>query len=162
MVAATRSKAATSFTFVARHLVKIWEQFGEHEPLVVVDRQGGRTRYRKPLAQAFPEAEICVLDETPICSLYRLTSVEAGVRRAMIVRFAVSAEKDHLPVALASMLAKYTRELLMARLNAYFARLIPSLKPTAGYALDGKRFWKDLKPHLPGLAVPVENLRRIS
>jgi hypothetical protein len=160
MVAATRSKAATSFTFVSNHLLQIWQTFGEHQPLVVVDRQGGRTRYRRLLAMNFPDAEITVLEESPDCSSYRLQGHDR--HRAMTIQFQVQAEQYHLPVALASMLAKYTRELLMARLNAYFTDLIPTLKPTAGYALDGQRFWKDLQPQLAGLPIPVENLRRIS
>ena len=61
MVAATRSKASTSFTFVASHLACIWERYGEHHPIVAVDRQSGRMRYRELLAQCFPTASITVL-----------------------------------------------------------------------------------------------------
>lgn len=164
MVAQTRSKAATSFTFVARHLVHVWDRYGEHEPYVVVDRQGGRTAYREPLQLAFPEARIQVLGESPEVSSYRLEAEPAtsgGVRRSMRVQFLVEAESGHMPVALASMIAKYTRELLMVRFNAYFTGRIPELKPTAGYALDARRFWDELSPRLGELAIEGDRLCRV-
>ncbi len=80
----------------------------------------------------------------------------------MRVTFMVDAETSHMPVALASMVSKYTRELLMARLNHYFTRRVPGLKPTAGYAKDGKRYLADLTPHLPDLGVDAQQLRRTS
>ena len=60
MAAATRSKAATCFTFVAAHLRSIWDQFGKNKPMVVVDRQSGRVHYRELLTQTIPEAQIRV------------------------------------------------------------------------------------------------------
>ena len=162
MVAATRSKAATSFTFVASHLRHVWDQFGQHDPLAIVDRQGGRTQYRKPLMDAFPEASLTILDESPECSSYRLTCIENGQRKAMTIRFQVQAEQAHMPVALASMISKYTRELLMARFNAYFQSHLPDLAPTAGYATDAKRFWDDLQPHLPTLGIDGRHIRRMA
>ncbi len=156
MVAATRSKAAASFTFVARHLVRVWERFGEHAPLAVVDRQGGRTSYRELLALTFPDAALAVRDETPERSEYHLR--RGG--RSMTVCFLVEAEDRHMPVALASMVSKYTRELLMARFNAYFTRRVPGLRPTAGYATDGRRFWRELEPHAAALAIDGDVLLR--
>jgi hypothetical protein len=72
MLETTRSKAATSFTFVGAHLRRVWDAFGHHRPTVVVDRQGGRLRYRELLAMIFPEAQLRVVDETEACSEYRL------------------------------------------------------------------------------------------
>jgi len=158
MVAATHSKAATSFTFVAAHLQHIWQQFGRHHPTVIVDRQSGRTHYRELLAINFPAAQIRVLDESDNGSAYHLREGE----RQMTIRFEVDADANHMPVALASMVAKYVRELLMARFNAYFTARAPDLKPTAGYATDGRRFWNDLQPHLDKFAIDAADLRRIS
>lgn len=159
MVAATRSKASVSFTFVAGHLMHVWETYGEHRPTVVVDRQGGRTHYRDLLALNFPDARVDVLEESQNLSVYELTQTK-GKPRSMRVSFMVDAEESHMPVALASMISKYTRELLMDRLNAYFAKCIPGLKPTAGYAQDGKRFLEDLNPHLADLGIDPDTLRR--
>ncbi len=159
MVAATRSKASVSFTFVACHLLHVWETYGQHQPTVIVDRQGGRTHYRELLAQSFPDARVDVVEETSTASAYTMSDT-AG--RSMRVSFMVDAEESHMPVALASMVSKYTRELLMARLNHYFAQRIPDLKPTAGYAKDGKRYLEDLAPHLPDLGLDLTQLRRTS
>lgn len=158
MVRNTRSKAATSFTFVAAHLRHVWERFGEHHPLVVVDRQSGRTHYREPLSDAFPEPAMTVLEETPKRSSYHLRSREA----AMTVRFEPEAEAAHMPVALASMLSKYTRELMMARFNAFFQTHVPAVAPTAGYARDGQRFCNEIRPHLDTLGIDETHLRRLA
>lgn len=167
MVQATRSKAAVSFTFVARHLSTLWQRYGQNDPWVAVDRQSGRSHYRELLAMNFPDVRIAILEESPTLSRYRLVDASHGhespdARRSMTVEFLVEAEANHLPVALASMMAKYTRELMMDRFNAWFTRQIPGLKPTAGYALDGKRFWADLQPHLPRLKIDPAILKRLA
>ena len=161
MVAATRSKASTSFTFVASHLAMIWDQYGMHDPIVAIDRQSGRTRYRELLSQCFPSATIAVLDETNTISAYRLR--ESGRNpRSMTVQFEVNGDGLHLPIALASMVSKYTRELMMTRFQAWFTEKAPHIAPTAGYASDAKRFWAEIEPLLPGLNIRQELLRRIS
>jgi hypothetical protein len=167
MVAATRSKAAASFTFVAQHLRVVWDKFGQHHPQVVVDRQSGRMRYRELLAMCFPEAALQILDETPDCSAYRLTQPatsggggDAHPARGMTIRFEVDSECRHMPVALASMISKYTRELLMSRFQAWFLCHAPTVRPTAGYAADAKRFWEEIQPHLAALAIDPHRLAR--
>ena len=156
MVKATRSKAAASFTFVAAHLDAIWNRFGESDPTVIVDRQSGRTHYRELLQQTFPNAHLTVEDESDERSAYRLETE----KRRMTIRFEVEADCDHMPVSLASMVSKYTRELLMARFQSWFRRRAPDVKPTAGYASDAKRFWKQIQPHLAALSIEPEKLRR--
>lgn len=162
MVEQTRSKAATSFTFVAQHLLHVWHHYGQHEPTVVVDHQSGRTRYREPLSIYFPEARMRVMEESPHLSSYRIEGREGTAHRAMTVHFLVEAEQHHLPVALASMIAKYTREMLMARFQHWFAQAAPQVKPTAGYASDGKRFWNDISMLLPALSIDPRQLRRMA
>ena len=161
MVASTRSKAATSFTFVAQHLRAIWDGYGHHRPLVTVDRQSGRVRYRELLAMAFPESQIRVLEEAPVASAYRLSSTGgAAPVRGMTVRFEVDADSRHMPVALASMISKYTRELMMMRFKDWFSHAAPHIKPTAGYGSDAKRFWQEVQPILPDLQIQASHLRR--
>lgn len=159
MVSATRSKASTSFTFVAGHLQHLWQRYAEHHPMVVVDRQSGRSRYRELLALTFPEAEIQILDEQPERSAYELM---AGGSRRMTVSFEVEADANHMPTALASMTAKYTRELLMARFQTWFTRAAPDVKPTAGYASDAQRFWREIEPRIGELAIDPSLLVRIA
>ena len=49
-----------------------------------------------------------------------------------------------LCTAMASMAAKYVRERLMGRFNAWWRRHAPDAAPTAGYWTDGKRFLDDI------------------
>ncbi len=158
MVAATRSKAATSFTFVAQHLCAIWDRFAPLGPTVVVDRQSGRRHYRKLLAMSFPKAKLKIVDESDTASVYQMSAGE----RSMTVRFEVDGDGRHMPTALASMVSKYTRELLMARFKTWFKMRVPRVKPTAGYASDAKRFWREIEPLLGELAIEPGALRRIS
>jgi len=164
MVSATRSKASTSFTFVARHLHEIWQRYGQSRPCVVVDRQSGRMRYRELLSSTFTRSRIRVMEETPMCSSYYVVEPSAGgtTERAMTVRFEVDGDGRHLPVALASMVSKYTRELLMQRFQGWFSQRLPRVKPTAGYATDAKRFWQEVEPMLAKLGIEPGVLRRMA
>ncbi len=156
MVAATRSKARCAWTFVSGHLDAIWRSFGEHHPRVVIDRQGGRTRYADLLSTLFENAQITVTEETPLSSVYTIR--RDG--RSMTLSFEVESEARHLPVALASMTAKYTRELLMERFNRFWRKHLPDVKPTKGYAQDGKRFLAEIETTLGELNIPREQIIR--
>ncbi len=161
MVLATRSKAATSFTFVTAHLRTIWDHFGDHHPIVIVDRQSGRVHYRDALLLAFPDAQLAVLEENPNRSAYRLWRHPAPQPWGMTIRFEVQADGHHLPASLASMISKYSRELLMDRFKSWFAHQAPQIKPTAGYGSDAKRFWQQVQPLLPKLSIQPQQLRRV-
>ncbi|HMP18459.1 MAG TPA: hypothetical protein PKD72_15645, partial [Gemmatales bacterium] len=50
------------------------------------------------------------------------------------------------PVALASMLSKYWRELFMQQFNGWFSKQQPGVAPTAGYPVDAARFWQEVLP----------------
>jgi len=159
LVEATGTKAAVTESVIVRYLGDIWDRFGPDAHngqgglRVVCDRQGGRTQYAGLLQRALPDARITIVAETPLQSKYELRShARATEPRAMIVTFKVEAESDHLPVALASMLAKLTRELMMARFNRYWCGRMPDLKPTAGYALDARRWLRDVE----GCTTPQE------
>ena len=72
----------------------------------------------------------------------------------------MDADANHMPVALASMVSKYVRELLMARFQSWFGQRAPQVKPTAGYARDAQRFWREIRPMLADLHIAPEQLRR--
>ncbi len=158
MVSATGNKASVSFTLVAGHLCRLWESFAKEPTLVAIDRQGGRTHYRPLLAQIFPDSNMSILEETDARSVYHL---EQGPRQ-MTVSFASGSEELHLPVALASMAAKYARELAMERFNAYFQEMAPQVKPTAGYGSDANRWRDEIMPHLKKARIDHARLRRIA
>jgi ribonuclease HII len=158
-VQTTRSKAAVSFTRVAGHLLHIWQHHSQHRPTVVVDRQSGRSHYRRLLADTFADCNIDIVRETPAHSSYEIWQNGSAGRR-MLVHFQTQAESDHMPTALASMLAKYTRELLMHRFQAWFAERLPEVAPTKGYGSDAKRFWQEVRGELGRLNIDPLKLRR--
>jgi ribonuclease HII len=149
IIEATNSKAACGWQFVSEHLRYVWEQHGEHRPWAVVDRQGGRKVYSDLLAQLFPDAQVRLMDESDDISRYLIV----GDGRSMIVSFEVGSEDVHMPVALASMTAKYLRELLMHRFNRFFQQHEPALKATAGYYGDGQRFLEEIEPLISRLNI---------
>ena len=113
----------------------ILDRFPDDPVVVHCDKHGGRNRYADLLQEFFPDYLVEIHGEGRELSCYRWGP--AGVRRE--VRFAVGGE-SFLPVALASMTAKYLRELAMAAFNAFWQQQLPGLKPTAGYPQDALRF----------------------
>jgi ribonuclease HII len=143
------NKSAVNFCAVMRLIDAVWQRWPSHHPRVIVDRLGGRTHYLQDLMAAYPDAQIQVLAEDENLSRYRLDRNGS----LLTVSFLVEAESAHMPVALASMTAKYVRELFMIRLNRYFQRLMPDLKPTAGYTEDARRYLADLEPLIGRLGI---------
>ena len=124
--------------------------------LILVDRLGGRTDYRELLMEAFPDRHLHVVEVAEECSRYRL----AAPRSDWHVEFRINGDSLHLPIALASMLAKYVRELIMDRFNAYWNRLAPQLKATAGYYADARRFIRSIGPLAEQAGLPLDRFVR--
>jgi ribonuclease HII len=145
MVGSVKNKASVLFTAVCQLIKNVFDNSETDYVQVIIDRQGGRTRYRRNLARMFPDMELTILKEDQTASSYEL----AAGGRQMRLHFVVGADRRFLPTALASMVSKYIRELLIDNMNHYFTGLLPDLKPTAGYWKDGLRFIEDLKkvPH---------------
>ena len=74
----------------------------------------------------------------------------------MRVRFLAKADALDPPVALASMAAKFVRELFMEALNDFFVSRRDGLRRTAGYTVDGRRFLEEVRPVLADLDLPEE------
>jgi hypothetical protein len=107
----------------------------------VCDRLGGRMQYADVVADfaGVEPSQVRVVEETETRSRY-FVGVDG---RQVGVVFQVEAERAHLPIALASMTAKYVREMSMIRFNRYWGERIEGLRPTAGYWQDAKRWLKD-------------------
>lgn len=99
--------------------------------LVVCDKHGGRNRYAPLLQHFFPDFWVETLHESRPESRYRLGSIEVVFR---------TKGESQLPVAWASLTAKYLRELSMKAFNDYWTSHVPGVRPTAGYPVDAKRF----------------------
>ncbi len=156
MFHATRNKSSTSFTFVATHLDDLMKRYADKGLVIYCDRQGGREHYGRVLQQMFEEWHLEVTSETPGRAEYRLTN---GPRAARII-FAEKGEGECMSVAVASMIAKYLRESLMHRFNAYWKQHAADVKPTAGYWTDGQRWLADMIPVLERMRVEPKQLVR--
>ena len=124
------------------------------EPAVVwCDRHGGRKSYAALVGRHFAAPLVRTLVETAATSAYEIPAAE------MRIEFTVGGEA-RVPVALASMTAKYLRELAMAAFNAHWTTLEPGLRPTAGYPVDARRWREEAAAILARSAIPPDTLWR--
>jgi ribonuclease HII len=123
---------------------------------LLVDKHGGRNFYYEMLQSAFSSAPVLIRQEHARGSHY---AADLGENRWEI-RFEPEADARHFTVALASMLSKYLRELLMLQFNRFWQQHVPGLKPTAGYPGDAKRFWRDIDKARKRLGIAPECLWR--
>ena len=116
------------------------------EPAVVwCDRHGGRKRYGGLVARHFAAPLVQALEETSARSVYMVPTDGAAATNTCRIEFCVGGEARG-PVALASMTAKYVRELAMHAFNAFWSARMPGLSPTAGYPSDALRWRRDAAP----------------
>jgi hypothetical protein len=123
---------------------------------VFVDKHGGRNNYATQLQPAFDGGLVFAVMESSERSMYQVLN---GQRRFEIT-FQPRAEENHFCVALASMVSKYLREVLMLEFNRFWQKHLPGLKPTAGYPNDSKRFWKEIRPVARKLGIAKDALWR--
>lgn len=117
------------------------QQLPPGDVFVSCDKHGGRGKYAALLQHLFPDSLVQVRHEGREESLYHL---DCGERR---VEFCFLAKGERmLPTALASMLAKYLRELAMLPFNDFWQREVAGLRRTAGYPSDARRFWDEIRP----------------
>jgi hypothetical protein len=103
----------------------------------VCDKHGGRNYYTALLQHHFPEHWVNPVYESHAESRYEWGPPEARV----CTTFRMNGER-FLPTALASMTAKYFRELAMRAFNEFWCARVRNLRPTAGYPVDSHRFRK--------------------
>jgi hypothetical protein len=152
------NKAEVNWSVIAAQLQTLLALALPNEDVVAfVDRQGGRKFYTGKIGALIPGAMPWVECETQRRSVYRLQAQERTVR----IAFLVEGDGEALPVALASMAAKLTRELAMERLNAYFTQHDPEIKPTAGYYGDANRFLRQTQTLREKLGVQPEAFVRL-
>jgi hypothetical protein len=121
------------------------------EPVFVyIDKHGGRNDYFAILQNALMDGMVAVQEERASRSVYRVI----GARREMRLSIEPRADGEYFCVALASMVSKYVRELLMAEFNQFWQNHVPELRATAGYPGDASRFYKAIRPALLRLGIP--------
>lgn len=111
---------------------------------IAVDKLGGRNYYAPLLHEAFPDGWVRVIRESAALCEYAIDNLDREVH----IRFEPRADGTHLNVALASMAAKYLREVCMLQFNRYWSTKVADLRPTAGYPTDASRFFADIQPCL--------------
>ena len=131
-------------------LRSVWNP-DETEAFIVGDKHGGRNRYDQLLSEVLDGEMIFRMEEGADRSDYRVGKT--------VLRFQPRAE-EHGPVALASMTAKYVRELAMSRFNRFWADHVEGLKPTQGYPVDAKRFRSEIAETQRKLGITDEVLWR--
>lgn len=132
--------------------------------LIWCDRHGGRKHYSALVAQHFGGTLVQTLAETPARSAYRVPAqAKADLNQAQAanldIEFNVGGESQ-VPVAVASMTAKYVRELAMHAFNAFWSSRSPGLNPTAGYPVDALRWRCDARDAIAQAGVRDKDLWR--
>jgi hypothetical protein len=115
-----------------------------------VDKHGGRNTYAAMIQNALPEGMVMAQEERMARSVYRVV----GLKRDIQLTFQPRADAEHFCVALASMVSKYLREVLMLEFNRFWLEQVPGLKPTAGYPGDAARFFAAIRSTLERLHLP--------
>lgn len=156
MLEATRNKSNASFSIVAWHIDQLMRRYAAEGLMIHCDRQGGRCHYGSLLRTMFEDWSLEILEETESLCRYRLLRGQVIVP----ITFAEKAEGKSMAVALASMLAKYLREVLMHRYNRWWRLQVPGLEPTAGYYTDGHRFLRAIESRRGELRIPDHQLIR--
>lgn len=135
------NKATTLFEETIVLIRRLLHLYGRKGIRIVADKQGMREYYEGLLCQAFPMSRVDIVSESEERSEYRIVAGEGKLELCFIEK----ADANYLPVALASMVSKYLREVFMSAFNAYWRERVPGLRATAGYPKDARRFLAEVK-----------------
>ncbi|MHC4591332.1 MAG: hypothetical protein ACYS8L_01400, partial [Planctomycetota bacterium] len=159
IVARTKNKSLLLFQKCGLVLQEFWRRAGAGRSHILVDKHGARKRYRRLLLDVFPGCRCDIRCEEADRSTYSIAD-PAKADRVLVVTFREGGDQRALPTALASMVAKYLREVCMSAFNLYWQQRLRGLKPTAGYHHDAHRFLRDIAPALHAEGVDLSTLVR--
>ncbi|PQO33557.1 hypothetical protein C5Y97_15060 [Blastopirellula marina] len=123
---------------------------------IVCDKHGGRDYYLGLLQHFFPDVWWQPWEESKAVSRY---AAEVGPHQVTI-EFRSKGE-GFLPTALASIYAKFHREVAMLAFNRYWATHVPGIAETAGYPVDAKRFAQETEAARKKLGIAWETFWRL-
>ena len=144
--------SATSLTLVKELL----RATANDDVTVVCDKHGGRNQYAHFVERFLASKPVESVRESERSSHYYWTES----KRRFDILFNAKGE-SFMPVALASMLAKYVRELSMKLFNQYWQLQQPNLRPTKGYPTDAHRFRADIQHTTRRLGIREEQFWRV-
>lgn len=144
IVEATGSKGKLLSAATLRLVRQLIDDSDETCGSVICDKHGGRNRYDEIISEAFDDDFVFRLHESRTESRYRVGSLDFCFR---------TKAEELLPVALASLFAKYIREMIMMQFNRFWQHHRPELKPTKGYPTDARRFWEDIADIAPDIGI---------
>lgn len=156
LVSRTRNKSIALLGLVLRLICRTAASTHERTVRIHVDRLGGRSRYRSPLMTSLPSHELTIIEETAQRSAYRLCNGSGTIE----IAFVTKGDRNHFPIALASIFGKYIREMLMRCFNDYWSREDAGLRPTAGYYTDAQRWLSEAAPLIDRLGIDRSRLIR--
>jgi len=119
-------------------------------------KHGGRNFYAAMVQAAFPDGWVVAEKESALESRYRVEMLD----RPVTITFKPRADAESVAVALASMTAKYLREVCMKQFNRFWAKHVPGIEPTAGYPNDAKRFYTLIRPAMAKLGLSADQVWR--
>jgi hypothetical protein len=142
LLARLESKARVHFSVFEELLRFAWELASDGLAThLECDKHGGRHYYLEPLTRALPDTWISRGVEGADLSRYSVRKAEL----TMTISLSPRADGSNGLVALASMVSKTVREVWMDHFNAFWARRLDGLRPTAGYPVDAVRFRSDIE-----------------
>jgi ribonuclease HII len=150
------SKAVVTGLALVQHVRSCLEATAAEPMHFMIDKLGGRNQYHVLLQEAFHGGIVFVEEEGAQRSTYRVEKLDRPARVTIVPR----ADAEHFCVALASMVSKYVRELLMLEFNRFWQQHVPELKPTAGYPGDAARYFDAIRPALTRLGLQERQVWR--
>jgi ribonuclease HII len=150
------NKAQILISCIHEALKKIFNlhKFNHKKILLKIDRLGGRKNYKEILISW--GANIINFSETNAISTYQCEIFNKSV----LISFEVKGDTKHHVIAAASCFAKLQRELSMKNFNHWWKQKIPTIKETAGYYTDGKRFIEDIELYCQEHNIQLNSLER--
>lgn len=127
---------ATVLSLVTLELIKgLLDELPDLPVKITCDKHGGRDYYAHLIQHVFGDEPVRVVRESRDISVYRMNYQG----RKIELQFLAKGERM-LAAALASMTAKYLREIALRPFNRFWQQHVPGLRPTAGYPGDSRRF----------------------
>ncbi len=146
------NKAAALTDISLKLLRSVWRPGEFDGPVTVLcDKHGGRNHYAAALTDMLEGHLPTIVSEGRHRSVYSCGGAT--------ISFEMKAER-HLPVAAASLTAKYLRELSMMSINDFWKSHLPQLRETKGYPGDSRRYRSDIDPIRTRLGIPLRHVWR--